>query len=64
MMYVAIHRVDFKTQFIVLSIQYDFLHAVPPMGPLNVMKGQPIADDLGWVDVDKLTLRHKKYGKN
>ncbi len=44
------------------SIQYDFLHAVPPMGPLDFMKGQPIADEAGWVDVHKETLRHKKYG--
>ena len=33
------------------------------MGPLDFMKGQPIADELGWVDVDKETLRHKKYGE-
>ena len=45
------------------SPQYDFLHATPPMGPLDFMQGQPIADQGGWVDVDKLTLQHKKYCK-
>ena len=43
--------------------QYDFLHATPPMGPLDFMKGQPIADAAGWVDVDQYTLQHKKYGR-
>ncbi|EIN07400.1 FAD/NAD(P)-binding domain-containing protein [Punctularia strigosozonata HHB-11173 SS5] len=39
-------------------IDYTLLHVVPPMGPLNVMKGQPIADAAGWVDVNKETLQH------
>ena len=43
--------------------QYDFLHATPPMGPLDFMKGQPIVDAGGWVDVDQYTLQHKKYGR-
>ena len=42
--------------------QYDFLHATPPMAPLDFMVGQPISDQLGWVDVDPKTLQHKKYG--
>lgn len=33
------------------------------MGPLDFMVGQPIADELGWVDVDPYTLQHKKYGE-
>ena len=45
------------------SPQYDFLHATPPMAPLDVMKGQPIADDIGWVDVNPRTLQHKTYGE-
>lgn len=40
---------------------YDFLHATPPMGPLDFMQGQPIADQAGWVDIDKLTLQHKQF---
>ncbi len=26
-----------------------------------MMKGQPISDELGWVDVDKTTLQHVRY---
>ena len=33
------------------------------MGPLDFMKGQPISDEAGWVDVDKETLQHKNYRK-
>ena len=39
---------------------YTLLHATPPMGPLNVIKGSPIADSAGWVEVDKGTLQHVK----
>jgi len=39
---------------------YTLLHVTPPMGPLNVLKGSPIADAAGWVEVDKGTLQHVK----
>jgi len=39
---------------------YTLLHATPPMGPLDVIKGSPIADAAGWVEVDKGTLQHVK----
>lgn len=43
---------------------YTLLHVTPPMGPLAVLKGSPIADAAGWVEVDKGTLQHVKpeYG--
>ena len=39
---------------------YTLLHVTPPMGPLAVLKGSPIVDAAGWVDVDKATLQHVK----
>ncbi|KAI0273373.1 hypothetical protein BC834DRAFT_816508 [Gloeopeniophorella convolvens] len=39
---------------------YTLLHVTPPMGPLDVLKGSPIADAVGWVDVNKATLQHSK----
>jgi sulfide:quinone oxidoreductase len=39
---------------------YTLLHVTPPMGPLDVLKGSPIADAAGWVEVDKGTLQHVK----
>ena len=38
------------------------MHATPPMGPLDVVKDSPLADTAGWVDVEKETLQHKRYG--
>lgn len=40
---------------------YDFLHVVPPMFAVDSVKNSPLANDVGWIDVDKYTLRHKKY---
>lgn len=40
---------------------YDRLHVVPPMGPLEVIKSSPLADSMGWVDINKNTLQHNKY---
>ena len=47
-----------------VKTDYTILHAVPPMGPPDVIKNSPLADAAGWVSVDEGTLRHKKeeYG--
>ncbi|KAH7930814.1 sulfide-quinone oxidoreductase [Leucogyrophana mollusca] len=39
---------------------FTLLHATPPMGPLDFIKGSPIADAAGWVEVNQATLRHAK----
>ncbi|KAH9484298.1 Sulfide:quinone oxidoreductase, mitochondrial [Psilocybe cubensis] len=43
-----------------VTVDYSLLHVTPPMGPLNVFKGSPIADAAGWVPVNKATLQHDK----
>ena len=43
------------------AIRYDLLHVTPPMGPPRFIADSPLADQDGWVDVDKDTLRHKRY---
>ncbi|KAM0756029.1 FAD/NAD(P)-binding domain-containing protein [Meredithblackwellia eburnea MCA 4105] len=40
---------------------FDLLHAVPPQGPLEVIKNSPLADAAGWVSVDPATLQHSQY---
>ncbi|KAJ3479192.1 hypothetical protein NLI96_g9234 [Meripilus lineatus] len=40
---------------------YTLLHVTPQMGPLDVIKNSPIADEVGWVSIDKETLQHTKY---
>lgn len=41
--------------------QYEMLHVTPPMGPSLVVKGSQLADENGWLDVNKETLQHNKY---
>jgi sulfide:quinone oxidoreductase len=40
---------------------FDFLHAVPKMGPHDFVKNSALANDIGLVDVDQATLRHKTF---
>ncbi|MBN3290123.1 SQOR protein, partial [Polypterus senegalus] len=41
--------------------EYEMLHVTPPMGPPDVLKRSSLADEAGWLDVDKDMLQHKKY---
>jgi len=44
-----------------VAINYDMLHVTPPMGPPDFIAQSPLADQAGWVDVDKYTLQHARY---
>ena len=37
------------------------MHVGPPMKPLDVIKQSELADAVGFVDIDKETLQHKKF---
>ena len=53
------HKATFKTpDGQTVDKEYTFLHVSPPMGPLEVIKNSPLADQAGWVSVDPATLRH------
>lgn len=41
--------------------EFDMLHVCPPQIAPDVLRGSPISDAAGWVDVDQQSLRHKKY---
>ncbi|MER3429507.1 MAG: pyridine nucleotide-disulfide oxidoreductase [Blastocatellia bacterium] len=41
--------------------RYDLLHVTPPMSAPDFIKQSPLANEAGWVEVDKETLRHTKY---
>ena len=41
--------------------QFDFLHAIPPMGPHSYIAESGLADASGYLDCNKNTLRHTKY---
>lgn len=46
------------------SIDFDFLHTVPPQSAPDWLKATPLADPAspgGYVDVDKYTMQHARY---
>lgn len=43
------------------SVKYDMIHVTPPMGPPAFIAESSLADENGWVDVDKNTLQHVRF---
>ncbi len=57
----------FKTALGPVELQYDFINVIPPMRAPDAVRNSPLrwqeggwAGD-GWVEVDKHSLRHKRY---
>ena len=44
-----------------VEVAYDMLHVTPPQGPPDALKGSPVSNAAGFVDVDAHSLRHVKY---
>ncbi len=44
-----------------VEMPFDMLHLAPPQGPPDFVSKSPLANQDGWLDVDKHTLQHKKY---
>ncbi|MBL7802557.1 MAG: NAD(P)/FAD-dependent oxidoreductase [Saprospiraceae bacterium] len=40
---------------------FDMLHVTPPQSAPDFIRNSPLANEAGWVDVDKYILRHNKY---
>jgi sulfide:quinone oxidoreductase len=40
---------------------FDMIHVTPPQGAPDFVKSSPLADENGWIDVDKHTMQHTKY---
>jgi sulfide:quinone oxidoreductase len=45
-----------------VQVSYDLLHVTPPMSAPDFVKRSALADAAGWVDVDKASLRHTRFG--
>lgn len=43
------------------QVKFDFIHVVPPQEAPEFIRNSKLCDDAGWLDVDQLTLQHKKY---
>jgi sulfide:quinone oxidoreductase len=44
-----------------LAMDFDLLHVAPPMSAPDFIKNSPLANQAGWVDVDKFTTQHVRY---
>lgn len=44
-----------------VTTRFDMIHVTPPQSAPDFIKQSPLADEAGWVDVDKHTLQHKHY---
>lgn len=42
-------------------VKYDMLHVTPPQSAPDFIKRSPLANEAGWVDVDKHTTQHVRY---
>lgn len=44
-----------------VTMEYDFIHITPPMSPVDALKNSKLLDNMGWLEVDKHSLQHKRY---
>jgi sulfide:quinone oxidoreductase len=44
-----------------VETEFDMIHVCPPQTAPDFIRVSPLADEAGWVDVDKDTLRHKQF---
>ena len=44
-----------------LVLKYDLLHVVPPESAPDVIKRSALANEAGWVEVNKSTLQHARF---
>ena len=42
-------------------LPYDLIHVTPPQSAPDFIKRSPLANEAGWVDVDRNTLQHVRY---
>lgn len=45
----------------IVTMRYDMIHATPPQSAPDFIKRSPLANEAGWVDVNKETLQHVRY---
>ena len=44
-----------------VTYEFEMLHVVPPQSAPEFIRNSPLADQSGWVTIDKHTLRHARY---
>lgn len=54
-------RVDTDGNLRRVSRQFDIIHVTPPQSAPDFIKNSSLANEEGWVDVDKKTLKHRRF---
>ena len=54
----VLENVDTKEH---VTVTYDMVHVTPPMGPPDVVRESALANEGGWVEVDKHSLQSGKF---
>lgn len=44
-----------------VSSEFDMIHITPPQSPPAAVRNSPLANEAGYVDLDKNTMQHTKY---
>ncbi len=44
-----------------VTVGYEMIHVTPPQSAPDFIKSSPLANDAGWVDVDKYTTQHVRF---
>lgn len=42
-------------------VDFDMIHVTPPQSAPDFIRNSPLANEAGWVDVDKFSLQHNRY---
>ena len=42
-------------------VEFDMIHVTPPQSAPDFIKNSPLANEAGWVDVNKNTLQHNRF---
>jgi sulfide:quinone oxidoreductase len=44
-----------------VEAEFDMIHVCPPQQAPDFVRSSPLADAAGWVEVDQMTLQHKRF---
>ncbi len=60
------HKATFKVTapdgtITMVEKEFDMIHVTPPQSAPDFIKNSPLANEAGWIDLDKYTLQHTKY---
>lgn len=45
----------------IYQVKFDMIHITPPQSAPDFVRNSPLANEAGWVDVDKYSLQHLRY---